>query len=504
MNLRMISYLLGWVLNVQSLCMLLPVAVGIFYQEPQWQAFGIVAFCSLLLGVLLTLKKPKRTAFYTKEGFVTVAMSWLMLSLCGAVPFVLTKEIPNYIDAVFEMASGYTTTGASILTNVEALSQCSLFWRSFSHWIGGMGVLVFLLMIVPLTGGNMMQLMKAESPGPSVEKLVPRVRQTAVILYSIYFALTLLEILMLLAGGMPWFDSITTAFGTAGTGGFAIKNASIGYYHSYYLQGVVTAFMLLFGVNFSVYYFLLSRKYRQAFGSEELRWYFGIVAVAIICIARNIHADFYPDSWFDAFHNAAFSVSTVISTTGFAISDFSQWPQASKFILFLLMFIGASAGSTGGGMKVSRLILLIKSSLREITAIVHPRGVHLVKLDKKRVSDDVIKGTTSYFTLLILIYALSVLLVSFDNFDMTTSMTSVAATLNNIGPGLAAGIGPKGNYASFSVLSKLVLIFDMLAGRLELFPMLVLFSPKTWKGSLGAIKRRISWNRKSMYQEKNP
>jgi len=503
MNLRMISYLLGWVLNVQSLCMLLPVGVGIFYQEGNWKAYGIVALCSLIVGVILTLKKPKRTSFYTKEGFVTVALSWIMLSLCGAVPFVLSGEIPNYIDAVFEMASGYSTTGASILKNVEALSQCSLFWRSFTHWIGGMGVLVFILAVFPMSGGTSMFLMKAESPGPSVEKLVPRVRQTAVILYSIYFALTLIEIFLLLAGGMPWFDSITTAFGTAGTGGFAIKSASIGYYHSYYLQGVVTVFMLLFGVNFSVYYFLLSKKVRQAFGSEELRWYFGIVAVAIFCIARNIHQVYpYTQSWYEAFHHSAFSVATVISTTGFAISDFSSWPQASKFILFLLMFIGASAGSTGGGMKVSRLILLIKSSLREITAIVHPRGVHMVKLDKKRVSDDVIKGTTAYFTLLILIYALSVLLISFDAFDMTTSMTAVAATLNNIGPGLAK-VGPNGNYASFSALSKLVLIFDMLAGRLELFPMLVLFSPKTWKGSLGAIKRRISWNRKSMYQEKN-
>ncbi len=497
MNYRMIVYLLGWVLNVQSLCLLLPVGVGIFYGEAQWKAFAVTALFSLMLGLLLTLKKPKRTSFYTKEGFVTVAMSWIMLSLFGAVPFVLTHEIPSYIDAVFEMASGYSTTGASILRNVEALSQCALFWRSFSHWIGGMGVLVFLLMIVPLTGGNMMQLMKAESPGPSVEKLVPRVRQTAVILYSIYLTMTIVEIVLLMAGGMPWFDSITTAFGTAGTGGFAVKNLSIGFYHSYYLQGVVTVFMILFGVNFSIYYLLLSKQFKKALKSEELRWYLAIIAFSIICITWNIKQKFYPGSWFEAFHNAAFSVSSVISTTGFAIVDFSRWPQVSKFVLFLLMFIGASAGSTGGGIKVSRIILLIKSSLREIIGIVHPRGVHLVKMDKKRVGDDVIKGTTAYFSLLILIYAASVLIVSFDEFDMTTSMTAVAATLNNIGPGLEL-VGPSGNYASFSVLSKLVLIFDMLAGRLELFPILVLLSPQTWKGSLGAIKRRFSWNRKSM------
>ncbi len=497
MNYRMILYLLGWVLNIQSVCLMLPVAVGVFYGEAQWKAYAVVAAVSLVFGVLLTLKKPKRNVFFVREGFVTVALAWLGLSLDGAVPFVLTKEIPSYIDAVFEMASGYSTTGASILTNVEALSHCALFWRSFSHWIGGMGVLVFLIAIVPLTGGHIMSLMKAESPGPSVEKLVPRVRQTAVILYSIYISLTILEAMLLLAGGMPWFDSITTAFGTAGTGGFSIRNASIGYYNSYYLQGVVTVFMFLFGTNFSIYYLLLAKKPKQALKSEELRWYFGILSAAIAVITWNIYKTHYPGRLFDAFHQAAFAVGTVMSTTGYAISDFNEWPQVSRYLLFILMFCGAMAGSTGGGMKVSRLILLFKRSLQEILSLVHPRGVNLVKLDKKKVSDDVVKSTVSYFILLMLLYVFSVFLISFDEFDMTTSLTAVAATINNIGPGLGL-VGPRGNYSMFSPLSKIVLIFDMLAGRLELFPILVLFAPQTWKGGLNVIKRRFLWNRKSM------
>ena len=498
MNYRMILYLLGWVLNIQGLCFLLPVLVGLFYGEAQWQYYALMALLCVVLGVLMVLKKPKRTVFYMKEGFVTVALSWLVMSLTGAAPFTLSKEIPHYLDAVFEMSSGYTTTGASILTNIESLSQCALFWRSFSHWIGGMGVLVFLIAIVPLTGGHIMSLMKAESPGPSVEKFVPRVRQTAIVLYSMYFALTVLEIMLLLAGGMPWFDAITTSFGTAGTGGFSIRSLSMGYYHSHYLQGVVTVFMLLFGVNFSVYYLLLSGNIKKALKSEEVRWYVGIVAFSIICITWNIYRQFYGGNVFEAFHNAAFSVSSVISTTGFATTDFSQWPTLSRFILFVLMFIGACAGSTGGGIKVSRVILLVKSSLREILSIVHPRGVNVVKLDKKRVGEDVIKGTLSYFILCMLIYVVSVFVVCFDGFNFETSLSSVAATLNNIGPGLDIIVGPAGNYAAFSPLSKLVLIFDMLAGRLELFPMLILFSPYTWKGSLGAIKRRLSWKKKSM------
>lgn len=490
MNYFMILYLLGLVCIVQACSMLLPVAVGLFYGENEWKAYAVVAVVSLLIGVLLSFKKPKRNVFYSKEGFVTVALAWIILSLCGAVPMKLTGEIPSYLDAVFEATSGFTTTGASILTDVEALSQTTLFWRSFTHWIGGMGVLVFLLAVVPLTGGHTMQLMKAESPGPSVGKFVPKVRQTAFILYSIYFAMTVLEVVLLLAGGMPWFDSICTSFGTAGTGGFAIKNSSLAFYQSNYLQGVVTVFMILFAVNFSVYYLLLAKKFSQALKNEELICFLSIIALSVACITFNIKDEFYGGSVYNAFHNAAFSVASVISTTGYATADFSKWPQLSQFILLLLMFVGASAGSTGGGMKVSRVLLLFKSSAREVSKIIHPRSVRLVKLDKKRVDPEVVKNTTSFFVISVIVYAVSALVVSLDGFDMTTTVSAVAATMNNIGPGLSL-VGPAGNFSMFSNLSKLVMIFDMLAGRLEFFPMLVLLSPSVWKDGLRAVRRKL-------------
>lgn len=490
MNYFMILYLLGLVCLIQSGCMLLPVTVGLFYGETEWKMYALTAAVSFALGLLLAVRKPKRNVFYAKEGFVTVALSWIVLSLCGAVPMKLTGEIPSYIDAVFEAASGFTTTGASILTDVEALSQTTLFWRSFTHWIGGMGVLVFLLAVVPLTGGHTMQLMRAESPGPSVGKFVPKVRQTAFILYSIYFAMTILEIVLLLAGGMPWFDSICTSFGTAGTGGFATKNASIGFYRSNYIQAVVTVFMILFAMNFSVYYLLLAKKFKQAFKNEELWWFLAIIGFSVFCITFNIKDEFFGGRLYDAFHHAAFSVASVISTTGYATTDFAKWPQLSKFILYVLMFIGASAGSTGGGMKVSRLVLLLKSSAREISKILHPRSVRAVKLDGKRVDSAVVKNTASFFVISMIIYVGSVFLVSLDGFDMTTSLTAVAATMNNIGPGLSL-VGPTGNFSAFSNLSKIVMIFDMLAGRLEYFPILVLFTPSIWKDSFFALKRKL-------------
>lgn len=500
MNYRMILYLMGWIFNITAAGLLLPCAVGVFYGEAQWKYYILVALVSLLVGLFLTHKKPTRNVFYAKEGFVTVALSWIILSLVGAAPFYISGEIPSYIDAVFETASGFSTTGASILNNIEALSRTALFWRSFTHWIGGMGVLVFLIAIVPLAGGHTMQLMKAESPGPSVGKIVPKVRQTAFILYAIYASLTVLEGVLLGIGGMPIFDSITTALATAGTGGFAIRNASMAFYQSYYLQGVVTVFMILFGVNFNVYYLLLLKKFKDGLKSEEFLWYIGIIAFSVTCITLNIRNAVYAGNTFEAFHHSAFSVASIISTTGFATADFNTWPQLSKYILFVLMFIGASAGSTGGGMKVSRLILLVKSSLREIASVVHPRGVNVVKLDKKRIDHNVLKGTTSFFVLSMIVFAVSVFIISFDGFDMTTSITAIAATMNNIGPGLEL-VGPTGNYAIFSDLSKIVMIFDMLAGRLEYFPMLVLFSPITWKGSFGAIKRRILWKKKSMFKK---
>lgn len=491
MNYFMVLYLLGLVCVIQGGCMLLPVAVGLFYGEQQWKQYALTAAVLIVLGALVSFKKPKRTVFYSKEGFVTVALSWIVLSLTGAVPMFLTKEIPSYVDALFEAASGFTTTGASILTDVEALSHVTLFWRSFSHWIGGMGVLVFLLAVVPLTGGHTMQLMKAESPGPSVGKFVPKVRQTAFILYSIYFAMTVLEVIFLLAGSMPWFDSICTALGTAGTGGFAIKNASMGFYQSNYLQAVVTVFMILFAVNFSVYYLLLAKKFKQAFKNEELFWFLSIIAVSVFCITLNTKNACFGGNLYNAFHHAAFSVASVISTTGYGTADFAKWPQLSQYILFILMFIGASAGSTGGGMKVSRLILLFKSSVREVSKIIHPRSVKFVKLDKKRVDPQIVKNTTSFFVISMIVYIVSVFIVSLDGFDMTTSLSAVAATMNNIGPGLSL-VGPTGNYSAFSALSKLVMTFDMIAGRLEFFPILVLLSPTVWKDGFGAVRRKLS------------
>ncbi|MGN1418765.1 MAG: TrkH family potassium uptake protein [Acutalibacteraceae bacterium] len=503
MNYRMILYITGWIFKILAAALLLPTIIGLYYHEAQWKFYIITALASFAVGFLLSLKKPKKNVFYSKEGFVTVALCWVILSVVGAVPFYVSGEIPFYVDAVFEMASGFTTTGASILTDVEALSHAALFWRSFSHWLGGMGVLVFLIALLPMAGGHIMQLMKAESPGPSVGKFVPKIRQTALILYAIYFALTVLQVLLLLAGGMPWFDSITTAMGTAGTGGFGVRNSSMAYYNSNYLQAVVTVFMIIFGVNFNVYYLLILRKFKDALKSEELRWYLGIISFSVICITLDTFKSCYGGHLYNAFHDSAFSVASVISTTGFSTTDFDTWPQFSKFILFVLMFVGACAGSTGGGIKVSRLIILLKSAFYEIANIVHPRGVNIVKLDKKRVDKSVIASTTSFFIISLFVYVISVFIISLDGFDMVTSTTAVAATMNNIGPGLSL-VGPSGNYSMFSPLSKIVMIFDMLAGRLEYFPMMVLLSPAVWKGGFATIKRRILWKKRNMSLKKSP
>ena len=380
---------------------------------------------------------------------------------------------------MFETISGFTTTGASILSDVEALSPSLLMWRSFTHWVGGMGVLVFVLAILPLAGGGYsMYLMRAESPGPSVGKLTPKVKNTAKILYLIYLVMTVLQMILLLIGGMPLFDSLATSFGTAGTGGFGIWNDSIAHYNSYYLQGVITVFMILFGVNFNVYYLLSIRKWKEALQCDEARVYFGIIACSILVITINIRAMF--PTLFDAFHHAAFQVGTIITTTGFSTVDFDQWPELSKTILVGLMLVGACAGSTGGGMKVSRFIIWFKEIRKEIASLLHPRSVKVLKTEGKVIEPSVVSSVNAYFITYFFLYAASVLIVSLDNFDFTSNFTAVAATLNNIGPGLGA-VGPTCNFGGFSILSKLVLMFDMLAGRLELFPMLLLFSPSTWK-----------------------
>lgn len=478
MNKKMIGYLLGWILNIEAIFMLLPCIVAVIYKEGSGIWFLAVMVVCAILGIFLTHKKPENMVFFAREGFVSVALSWIVLSFFGALPFYLSGEIPQFEDAMFEVISGFTTTGASILTNVEGLSNCMLMWRSFTHWIGGMGVLVFILSILPLAGGYNMYIMKAESPGPSVGKLVPKVRSTAKILYGIYMFMTIVEIVLLLIGGMPLFDSLATSFGTAGTGGFGIKNSSIAFYDSYYLQGVITVFMILFGINFNVYYLFLIRRPKDALQSEEARAYLGIIGVAILLITLNIRGGF--DSLFAAFHHAAFQVASIITTTGFSTVNFDQWPEFSKGLLVILMFIGACAGSTGGGFKVSRVVILMKAVKKELASLIHPRSVKVLKLEHKPIEHQVLRSINTFLAAYITIFAVSLLVVSLDNFDFTTNFTAVAATFNNIGPGLAK-VGPSGNFSEFSAVSKIVLMFDMLAGRLEVFPMLLLFTPSTWR-----------------------
>lgn len=477
MNYSMIFFILGWIFNFEAAFMLLPEITAIIYQEKNGLAFLITMIICLAIGLPLTRKKPQNKVFHAKEGAVTVALSWIVLSMAGAFPFVISGSIPNPIDAMFETVSGFTTTGASILSDVEALSHCMLLWRSFTHWIGGMGVLVFILCLLPLTGGYHMNLMKAESPGPSVSKLVPKVQSTAKILYTIYLMLTVLQMILLLIGRMPLFDTVCLTFGTAGTGGFGIRNDSIAGY-STYNQIVITVFMILFGVNFNVYYLLLTKKVVQAAKSEEVRYYFGIIAVAIIAIAINTKGMY--TSFGRAFQQAAFQVGSIITTTGYATTNFNVWPVLSKTILVMLMFVGACAGSTGGGIKVSRLMILCKSARKELQLYLHPNAVKKIKMDGKAIPHEVVRATNMFLFVYILIFVVSLLVISLDNFDMVSNFTAITATLNNIGPGLGA-VGPTGNFGCYSYLSKVVMIFDMLAGRLEIFPLLLLFKRDTWR-----------------------
>ena len=478
MNGAMILYILGQVMRIEGALMLPSFLVGLCYGEKQGWVYLIWGFVCVLLGTVIAYRKPKNTMIYLKEGCVSTALCWIVLSALGAVPFVLTGEIPRFIDAMFETVSGFTTTGSSILTDVEAMSHPSLFWRSFTHWIGGMGVLVFLLAVLPMAGGSQFQLMKAESPGPSVGKLVPKVGATARLLYIIYFGLTVATIVLLLLGGMDPFDAVTISFGTAGTGGFGVKADSCASYSTYCIW-VITIFMLLFGVNFNFYYFLVARRVREAFRIEEVRWYVVIVLGATaVCFLTLLGES---DS-FESLTHAAFQVATIITTTGFATKDFNLWHSAAKTVLVLLMFCGACAGSTGGGIKVSRIVVFFKSAFKEMGTYIHPRSVKRVKAEGKPVEHEAIRSINVYLTTYVLIFALSVFLVSIEGKDMTTTFTAVAATINNIGPGLEL-VGPTASFAHMTDLSKSVLIFDMLAGRLELFPMLILFHPTIWKQS---------------------
>lgn len=481
MNVKSISRTVGLILLITGIFQLFPLLIAVIDHEPRNILAYIESLCLILLvsSALLLFSRGGNRMFSAQEGFAATGLSWIFMSAFGALPFFLSGQIPSYVDAFFEMVSGFTTTGASILTDVEALSRCNLFWRSFSHWLGGMGVLVFLLAVVPgarKNGGTGIYLMRAESPGPSVDKLTPHLRQTAMILYGIYILLTALCIVCLLLGGMPVFDSFCIAFGTAGTGGFAIKNSSMGGY-SCFLQTVVTVFMFLFGVNFSLYYMLLLRKFKAVFKNEELRLYFGIAAGSIVLIAINISRMY--NTIYESVHHAAFQVVSIMTTTGYGTVDFEQWPAFSKAILLSLMFIGASAGSTGGGLKVSRVLLLMKSIRRTIRKALHPRRVQPVYMDGRAVSEEVCDNVNAYLAIYCVILVLSFAIISVDGFSIGTNFSAVASCFNNIGPGFEL-VGATQNFSIYSDLSKIILSLDMLLGRLEIFPLLLLLSPDTW------------------------
>ena len=477
MNYSAVLRMLGYVLQFEAGFLLLPCVVALIYREKSGFAYLIMAAVCFVIGVCLSRIKGKSKNFFAKEGFASVALSWIVMSLAGCMPFILSGEIPKFIDALFETVSGFTTTGASILADVEALSKASIFWRSFTHFVGGMGVLVFLLAILPLAGGQNMHLMRAESPGPQVGKLVPKIRSTALILYAIYIGMTVVQFILMLCGGMPLFDAVTIAIGTAGTGGFAVNNAGLGGY-SYYIQTVVAVFMILFGVNFNVYYLFLIRKPLQALKSEEVRWYFGIIATALVLVTWNTRGMY--ESLYDSAHHAFFQIATLISSTGFATTDFNLWPSFSKTILLLIMFCGACAGSTGGGIKVSRILILLKSIKQEVKSFLHPRTVRQTRIEGKVLEPQVRSSVQVFFFTYALMLAVSILLFSLGGYDFETNFSMAVSALSNMGPGFGAA-GPMCNYSGFPVLTKCVMIFDMLAGRLELFPMLLLFVPGTWK-----------------------
>ena len=487
MNYRLILQTIGKILLIEALLMVFPLVVNFIYQEENLFAFALTISISMVVGTLLMMVKPKNKSMFIREGFVIVGLAWIVMSLFGALPFTLSGEIPHYIDALFETISGFTTTGASILNDVEAMSKSMLFWRSFTHWIGGMGVLVFVLCILPLADGNNMHLMRAESPGPSVGKLVPKMRSTAMILYGIYAALTVVEGILLLFGGMSLFDAVTTSLATAGTGGFGIKNNSMADY-SMYIQNVVAVFMFIFGVNFNIYFLMLVRKPKEILQSEELKTYLGIVLVATVVIALNISGSL--SSIWVALQQAFFQVTAIITTTGFSTVDFNHWPELSKFILVGLMFMGGCAGSTSGGIKISRIIIAWKNLKNEISSFVHPKRVQVIRLEGRKVGNDVVKSVNAYFVLYALLFIGSMFLICIENGSFETNFTAIAATLNNVGPGLA-GVGPMENFGGFSPLSKCVFMFGMLAGRLELIPMIILFSPWIWKNKRSNKKKSL-------------
>ncbi len=478
MNYKMVSKTVGRLLQAEALLLLLPMAVSIYFKENLLYVYGIVIALVLLAGSLLTLPKPKKRTIYAREGFAIVSLSWILMSFFGALPFVISGAIPSFVDAFFETVSGFTTTGASILNSIETLPKSILFWRSFTHWIGGMGVIVFVLAILPQKDMQSMHILRAEVPGPTVGKLVSKTTVTARILYIIYGVLTVAEIIALLCCEMPLYDSVTTAFATAGTGGFSVKNASIAAYNNLGAEVVISLFMLLFGINFNLFYLLLIKQFKRVFKSEELWTYLAVIGVSVLLITFNI----YPmvETLGTALRQAGFQVISIITTTGFVTADFGQWPAMSQMVLVVLMFLGACAGSTGGGLKVGRMIILVKAAFRELRRAINPNRVKAIKLDGAVIEKDVVITTSTYFVIYMFIIGISALILTIDNFDFTTTVTAVVTCINNVGPGLAA-VGPVENFADFSNFSKLVLSANMLIGRLEIFPIIILFMRSTWK-----------------------
>ena len=477
MNYGMIRYIVGKMLLIEGFLLLFPAFVSFLYGEMEGISFLLTAMLLLLVSFLGS-RKPENTAIYAKEGFLIVALAWILWSVFGALPFLLSGCIPRFEDAFFEVVSGFTTTGSTILRDIEGLPKCMNFWRCLTHWVGGMGVLVFVMAVLPLSNKNSMFLMRAEIPGPTCDKLVPKARTTARILYTMYLGLSVAEVIFLLAGDMNLYQAVIHTFSTAGTGGFSDRNASVAAFNSAYIDGVITVFMLLFGINFNLYFLLLMKNVKGFFKNEELRNYLGIVAAAIVLITINI-MNLY-GGVLHAFRYAAFQVVSVITTTGFVTANFDLWPEFSKTILLMLMVVGACAGSTGGGMKVSRIMILGRTITKETRQILHPKSVNVVKLDGKRLTNEETHGVYVYTICYFVILCVSVLLVSVDNFDFTTNFTAVLTTLNNVGPGLAK-VGPVENFSAFSCFSKIVLSFDMLIGRLEILPIMMLLAPVTWR-----------------------
>lgn len=476
MNIPLIFYITGWILNIEAILMAPSAVVSLVYGESCLPLLGAIALC-LAVGIPLVLKKPVNRQFSIKEGYITVAMVWIVMSIAGMLPFLFAGAITNPFNAFFETVSGFTTTGASILHDVESMPKGLLFWRSMTHWIGGMGILVFLISIIPMVGGSKMNLMKAESSGPYVTRIMPTAKESASMLYKIYIGMTAVMIALLLAGGMPVFDSLTITFGTAGTGGFGVLNSSCASYTTYQ-QIVITVFMIIFSVNFNVYFYMINRKFKDAFSVEEARWYIVIIAAATAITAFSIRGSF--SSFGKAVQQAAFQVASVISTTGYSTTDFGKWPALACSVLVLLMIIGGCSGSTGGGIKICRLIVEVKQLGRELMSYLYPGSIRQIRLDGKKLDTSIIRSINVFVGAYALIFMISVIIISIDGYDFTTNFTAVAATLSNIGPGLGS-VGPADNFDLYSNLSKMVLSFDMLAGRLEIFPILLFFTPKAWK-----------------------